>query len=113
MTRRWQVSLTEAAGRDFINILRWTAEHFGKGQARTYERTLRAALKALTQGPETPGCRGREEVGPGLYSLHVARNGRKGRHFVMFSANATTGRVAVLRLLHDSMDLARHIKENP
>jgi toxin ParE1/3/4 len=109
MKRRWQVSLTEAAGRDFVNILHWTSEHFGKGQARAYEKTLRVALQDLVQGPGMAGCQEREDIGPGIFGLHVARKGRKGRHFVMFRADAAAGNVEVLRLLHDSMDFARHL----
>ncbi|MDP1612509.1 MAG: hypothetical protein Q8M11_15765 [Sulfuritalea sp.] len=33
MTLRWKVSLTAEARRDFANILHWTVDHFGKGQA--------------------------------------------------------------------------------
>lgn len=104
----WQVALTAAARRDYSLILQWTVEQFGRAQARAYDKTLRSALKARGQGPETSGCRQREEIGPGILTLYVARNGRKGRHFVLFRANAATGSVEVLRLLHDSMDLTRH-----
>jgi toxin ParE1/3/4 len=41
----------------------------------------------------------------------VAQQGKKGRHFVVFSISE--GRVInVLRLLHDSMDLAKHLPED-
>jgi toxin ParE1/3/4 len=52
----------------------------------------------------------RDEIGAGIRTLHVARQGRKGRHFVAFSV--TEGHIInVLRLLHDSMDLAKHLPE--
>ena len=43
--------------------------------------------------------------------LHVARRGRQGRHFVLYRADsqAETPVIDVLRLLHDSMDLPRHV----
>ena len=45
-----------------------------------------------------------------MLTLHVARQGRKGRHFVAFSVSE--GHIInVLRLLHDSMDLAKHLPE--
>ncbi len=111
MTLRWKVSLTAEASRDFANILHWTVDQFGKGQARTYEKTLRSALNDLAQGPEAAGCRQRTDIGPGIHTLHVARKGRKGRHFVMFRSDESTGEriIEVLRLLHDSMDLVRHL----
>jgi plasmid stabilization system protein ParE len=39
------------------------------------------------------------------------RQGRKGRHFVTFSASEGNI-INVLRLLHDSMDLAKHLPED-
>ncbi|NBU77128.1 MAG: type II toxin-antitoxin system RelE/ParE family toxin, partial [Planctomycetes bacterium] len=39
--------------------------------------------------------------------LHVARQGRAGRHFVVFRAAGSD--IDVLRLLHESMDLPRHL----
>lgn len=47
------------------------------------------------------------DIAPGIRTLHVARQGRKGRHLVMFRV-APERVIEVLRLLHDSMDLSRH-----
>ncbi len=72
---------------------------------------LAAALIALIEGPEILGAKTRRELGKGLRTLHVARGGRRGRHFILFRVGAHEGRPAieVLRLLHDSMDLVRHL----
>ena len=80
-------------------------------QARIYAETLTLAITALTEGPAVAGARYREDLGKRLMSLHVARLGRKGRHFVIFRTRRRGGNevVEVLRLLHDSMDLARHL----
>lgn len=106
----WAVRLSAAAEADYRRILRWTTENFGSAQARTYADTLAPALKAVTAGPELIGVRERPEIGTGIRTLHVVRNGRKGRHFVMFRiASAQNNTVIdVLRLLHDSMDLERY-----
>ena len=72
-------NLSQGAERDFFNILHWTAEQFGKRQARAYETTLRSALKALVVGPDAVGSRPRTDLGPEIGSLHVARQGRYGR----------------------------------
>lgn len=78
-----------------------------KAQAKTYAETLLQAIQALEAGPEVLGTRARDDIGPGLRTLHLARRGRKARHFIIFRVGA--GQVIdVLRLLHDSMDLARH-----
>lgn len=116
----WKIRLAASAEQDFREIVRWTAIHFGKGQARTYARTLSSALIALAQGPGIIGAKQREDIGPGIHTLHVARKGRKGRHFVVFRVVTSNSAniIDVLRLLHDSMDLphqltAAHEPDNP
>lgn len=109
MKHAWRVWLTEAAQCDFFRVLSWTNEQFGKREARVYEKTLRSALKALAFGPRGIGCRARPDLGSDVASLHVARQGRKGRHLLIFRADEQNGVIAVLRILHDSMDLARHL----
>ena len=107
----WNVRLTAAAESDFRQIVRWSARQFGEIQAETYARTLSSAIEALAGGPETVGVRRREDIGRGLMSLHVARNRRKGRHFIIFrTLRVGEDRfIEVLRLLHDAMELARHL----
>lgn len=109
MKRSWRVWLAEGAERDFLSILRWTTAQFGKRQARVYETTLRSALKTLASGPSVLGCRTRPELGADIASLHVARQGRKGRHLLVFRVHEQDGVIEVLRILHDSMDLAQRL----
>lgn len=108
--RVWPVRLAAAAEADFQDILRWTTERFGVAQAEIYAETLSSAVAALTAGPTVLGARRRDEIGKGLFTLHVARSRRKGRHFVVFRIGHDQGRevIEVLRLLHDAMDLPRH-----
>jgi toxin ParE1/3/4 len=107
----WRVNIGTAAATDFASILQWTAEQFGTGQARVYDGTLRAALNDLHDGPGIAGVRRRDEIGSDLATLHVARGGRRGRHFILFRVRAGEQPpvVEVLRILHDAMDLARHV----
>jgi len=107
-TTWWCVELTLDAERDFAEIVRWTRKTFGAWQAQTYKATLREALKALHSGPNITGVKRRDDLGPGIHTLHVARNGRKGRHFIVFRTGGGQT-IDVLRLLHDSMDLANHL----
>jgi len=109
--RRWRVRIAAAAEADFRDILRWTAENFGVAQARAYADTLCDAIAALTEGPDVAGARARDNIAKGVMALHVARGGRKGRHFVIYRVAAGERRptIDVLRLLHDSMDIPRHI----
>ena len=62
-------------------------------------------------GPKPIGSKPREDIGPNIRSLHVQRKGNKGRHLLVFK-EARNQTIQVLRLLHDSMDLARHSLES-
>jgi toxin ParE1/3/4 len=106
--RYWRVRLSEPAERDFIGIVQWTVENFGRRQALVYRRTLIAALTSLHNGPNLPESAARDEIQTGLRSLHVARQGRRGRHFVLYRSDEV-GTVGIVRILHDAMDLARYL----
>lgn len=108
------VRLTASAETDFRDIVHWTSEQFGEAQAEVYAETLSGALQALTGGPAIPGARARDDIAKGIFTLHVARKGRKGRHLVMFRIGREGDRnvIEVLRLLHDAMDLQRPLPAN-
>lgn len=72
---------------------------------------LTTALQGLCAGSNVIGVKAREEIGAYIWTLHVARQGQKGRHFIMFRVNRLHGHqvIDVLRLLHDSMDWQHHL----
>lgn len=108
MSRTWTVRLTDQAEQDLLAVSTWTAENFGAPQAEHYIETLIQAIEVLIDGPEMLGAKVRDDLAPGIRTLHAARNGRKSRHFVVF--RVAEGQILeVLRVLHDSMDLARHL----
>lgn len=109
MKRRWEVRLAQRAQDDFTNIVRWTAEHFGVRQARSYALTLRRAVKALDAGLSLVDLHHRSELGQHVATLHVARQGRKGRHLLVLRVLEQDRVIDVLRILHDSMDVPRHM----
>ncbi|EIC28949.1 MULTISPECIES: type II toxin-antitoxin system RelE/ParE family toxin [Methylomicrobium] len=104
----WNVQLVRLAELDFAEILRWTASNFGERQAVIYEATLLQAIDALRSGPNIIGTRPRDDLGSGIRTLHVARQRRNGRHFIVFHVVGIRA-IEVLRLLHDSMDLTSHL----
>ena len=112
MTQRWTVRLTASADQDIQDILRWTRNQFGEYQAQAYSTTLFSAVKALADGFQTIGLKHRPEIGKDIYTLHVARSHKKGRHFVVCRL-ARNHEVDVLRLLHDAMDLEQHAGNLP
>ena len=108
MTRRkWAVRLSATAEADYDEILRWTARQFGATQAAKYGALLARSLARLERGPIVAEVRQRDEIGAGLRTLHV---GRRGRHIILFRVGSElTATIDVLRILHDAMDLARHV----
>ena len=109
---RWRIRLGAAAEVDFANILKWTAENFGARQSRVYRDTLVQAIGELADGPDVAGSRARDEILGGLRTLHVARRGRRGSHFLMYRAGPNTT-IEIVRILHDKMDLRRHVPSAP
>ena len=105
---KWTVRLGVAAELDFANVLKWTAENFGARQAIVYRDTLVQSIRELAKGPDVIGSKTRNEIMPGLRTLHVARNGRRGRHLLLY--RIAEGKVVEIgRILHDRMDLRRHL----
>ncbi|MCD0419097.1 type II toxin-antitoxin system RelE/ParE family toxin [Rubrivivax sp. JA1024] len=108
----WRVRLGAVAELDFANLLKWTAESFGARQAQIYRDTLIAAIGELAGGPDVVSSRARDEILVGLRTLHVARHGRRGSHFLLYrTTNGST--IEIVRILHDSMDLRRHVASAP
>lgn len=107
----WKVRLTARAAADFDAIVAWTEEQFGIKQSMSYEETLIAALQLLNDGPSVIGAKPRDDITPGLLTLHISRRGKHARHFILFRGTETQT-IEVLRILHDGMDLTRHLIEN-
>ena len=107
--RRWRVRLGAAAELDLANVLKWTTENFGARQSRVYRDTLVQAIGELAGGPDVAGSKIRDDVMAGLRTLHVARRGRRGRHFLMYRVVAARRTIEIIRILHDRMDLPRHL----
>jgi len=102
-----RIRLSALAERDLEEIANWTALNFGAAQAERYMETLALAVEALTHGPNATGAKQRDELAPGVLTLHAARRGKGARHFIVFRAHE--GHVEVLRVLHDSMEPAKHL----
>lgn len=106
----WTAHLTDQAAQDIENILDWTYEQFGLLQLEVYTDVINDALEVLTQGPQLIDVRQRPELGDHVATLHVARQGSRGRHHLLVCRiHEQDGVIEVLRILHDSMDLARHL----
>lgn len=102
----WTTILGGEAERDFVNILSWTTENFGVRQARAYAQLITAALDEIAEDPYSPRSRARgNDIGEGYRTLHVSR---PGRHLVLYRPRQER-EVLVVRILHDSMEVSRHM----
>ena len=109
MTGTWTVRLVATAELDFQAIIKRTAQEFSPRQAEAYADTLTLAIEALrAKGPKAIGVKERLALGPGIFALHAARQKRNASHFVVFRV-VTPRTIEILRILHDRMDLARHV----
>jgi toxin ParE1/3/4 len=115
-----RLRITAPAGRDIAAALRWSTERFGVSGRRRYEILIATALRDIAQGSHRPAATERPDLGQGVQVYHLrhsrdrARTAdgvvRTPRHFIVF--RSTLPDVVVLRVLHDSMDLSRHLEDN-
>jgi len=114
----YEVILAAPAEQDFIDIMHWSAQHFGAAAADRYEALIARALSHLGEDPFRPGARQRLDVLEGVYTYHLgsSRDRVSGdrvkapRHFLLY--RVVSRRIEVLRILHDSRDLERHLPES-
>ena len=112
--------LSEAAQGDVLSILAWTHEQFGEVARLRYESLIVAALRDVAGQPDRPGSLVRPELGAGVRSWHLRLSRdhvkpgvqvvRRPRHFLVYRSELLL--VVVGRVLHDAMELARHLDPN-
>jgi toxin ParE1/3/4 len=116
-----KVVVAPAAKRDIELILSWTHEHFGEQGQRRYEALLTQSILDIAADPAVAGSVSRPEIGDRIRTYHLsfsrlhvsAKTGlvKHPRHFLLYRIpNAHT--VEIGRVLHDSMDLDRHIPDS-
>jgi toxin ParE1/3/4 len=107
MRKSRRVSLAKAAQTDLDTIAAWTVEKFGPAQVENYIEAILDTIAELTALKSPSRSIARDEIAKGMMSLHMRKRGRRGRHFLLYSE--TADEVKVHRVLHDSMELSRHI----
>lgn len=114
-----RLRLSRAAETDIIDILAWSQSRFGDAVRRRYERLIVVALSDIASDPFRPGGIARPELGVGVRSWHLRVSRRRAaesgavvarpRHFIIYR-QADTDLVVVGRVLHDAMELERHLQ---
>jgi len=113
----YEIVLAAPADRDFIEIMEWSAVQFGAAAADRYETLIGRALIDVSEDPFRPGTRRPPELPKGVHTYHLASSRdhvsddrvNAPRHFLLY--RVVSSRVEVLRILHDSRDLVRHLPE--
>lgn len=92
------VTFSPAAAADLDNIWDYTAEEWGVEQADRYTDDVQSTCRGLARGEK----RGRDVDVRSGYLKHAV-----GKHFVFF--RTTEAGIEVIRILHQSMDVGRHL----
>lgn len=114
---RVMVRISPQACVDISDTLRFTEVRLGQPVRNRYQKLLQETFLALAEQP-TPVCsKMRDEVFPGLRSLHLSFNmlqmtdGRviRPRHIVFYRIG-TDQTIEIFRILHDAMEVAQNLK---
>ena len=93
------IKYARRANADLENITDYTAHTWGAAQAKKYNRDIRAKIVEIANGEASiqPMSVGKA----GLFKAHV------NRHFIIFEQ--TDEQILIVRVLHEAMDIPRHI----
>lgn len=112
--------LTSAAQSDIASILDWSEDEFGAEARNRYRSLIAAAMRDVASSESQFGCTPRPELGEGVFSWHLSQSRahspggrvRRPRRFLVCLRDGDT--LVVGRVLHDAMDLRRHVdREQP
>ncbi|WP_225789538.1 type II toxin-antitoxin system RelE/ParE family toxin [Pseudomonas sp. Marseille-P8916] len=111
------VRMSPQACIDIADTLRFTEVRLGQSVRNRYQDLLQETFQALAEQPTPVGSIMRDELYPGLRSLHLSFNvlrittGRviKPRHIVFYRIG-TDQVVEILRVLHDAMEVTQNLK---
>ena len=104
------VRLTREAEQDLAEIARYTVATFGAEQAMRYAALIEHAIALLVESPLRAASRERDDLRPGVRSLHLSRVAAR-RHaasHILYYHLAAAGdggqHVVILRVLHERME---------
>lgn len=92
--------LTPAAMADIEDIWTYSEQRWGTAQAERYVAMVGEACRGLAQG--TTFSQDASSIRPGYRRAHV------GSHVIFFRADPS-GQTVIVRVLHQSMDVDRHL----
>lgn len=90
------------------DALTYTFEQFGDKKHSEYKELIWRALADIAANPNGPRAKSSPAIHADARILHISRPGKRARHFFLYRV-AENKPVYIGRLLHDSMDLKRHL----
>ncbi len=105
---------------DISSILAWTLESFGAQIMDRYERLIKTAVEEIEADPEVAQSELRPEIAKNCRTYHLFHSRQKAgargdrirepRYFLLYRVTSA-GAAEIGRILHDSMDLERHLPQ--
>jgi toxin ParE1/3/4 len=113
-----RLEFATVALKDIEDILDRSSDQFGRDARDRYEALLLAALGDLSEDPERPTAQIRADLPGNLRTYHVKHARHRAsqpavanpRHLILYRIASPTV-VAVARVLHEAMDIERHVDE--
>jgi len=112
------VRLSAAAEADIVSMFTRTEDRFGHAARRRYQALLITALRDIASDPERRGSAARPELGPAVRSYHLRYSRERAsvlegvvrtpRRLLLYRA-VVPDIVDVGRVLHDAMEVERHL----
>ncbi|MGO1307339.1 MAG: type II toxin-antitoxin system RelE/ParE family toxin [Microbacterium gubbeenense] len=107
----YALRITATAAKDIAQAVTRSRADFGKEAARRYESLITETLINIASAPHGAGSHTVSAIRRGLLIRHLASSNRSRvkhpRHIVAYLVENDA--VHILRVLHESMDLPRHL----
>ena len=111
-----QYRLSNLAKADIASILRMSAQKHGKDARIRYRGLLTSAMRRIARDPYGISTADRRYLGKGLRSLHIRHSRNQSSeapvaapvHVIFFRA-AESGRIEIVRVLHQRMEPRGHL----
>ena len=107
---KFKLRFSKSAVRDIEEVLAYTLAQFGQQKTEQYKELIRQALAEIATDPNHPPAKYRPEIHADARTFHLARRGRRARHLFLYRVIGNEF-VDIARLLHDSMEIERHLPE--
>ncbi|MCC6629988.1 MAG: type II toxin-antitoxin system RelE/ParE family toxin [Chloroflexi bacterium] len=106
---------------DINSILAWSEKEFGLEARLRYGHLIATAIDDVAEDPERLGSRPRPDLRTGVRTYHLISSRERGRemsgiirqprHVLVYRLRGATT-LEILRVLHDAMDLDRHLPDD-